>query len=154
MQPVQVGDRIQVHYVKRFEDGSVTTSRKRTPLELTVGVELPQLPGLGLALVGLLPGAITTVHVDAEHAYGSVHPDRIRSWSRARFPEGQALPVGQWVPVQDRQGRRRLVRIKEILDDSVIVDTNHRRAGLSVDLEVEVISIRARSQTEGQREDA
>src|SRR6516162_8638004 len=54
MRTVQQGDRVLVHYVKRFQDGSVASSRDRceAPLELTVGTDHPRLPGLGLALVG------------------------------------------------------------------------------------------------------
>ena len=46
MQTVQSGDRVEVHYVKRFQDGSVVSSHSRMPLELTVGVAHPRLPGL------------------------------------------------------------------------------------------------------------
>jgi peptidylprolyl isomerase len=136
--------------VKRFEDGSVTSSRGRLPLELTVGVQQPRLPGLGLALVGLLPGAVATIRVPVDRAYGPIDPARVHRWKRARFPEGQALPVGKWVPVRDRQGRRRLVRIQEVRDDVVIVDTNHRRAGQALELEVELICIRSWGEPEGQ----
>jgi len=149
VQSVQLGDRVQVHYVKRFEDGSVTSSRGRSPLELTVGIDQRRLPGLGLALVGLVPGAITTVRVSAEHAYGRIDPARVHRWARTRFAEGQSLQVGKWVPAMDRQGRRRLVRIQEVRDDLVIVDTNHRRAGQALELEVELISIRPRGKGNG-----
>ena len=42
----QSGDRVLVHYVKRFEDGSATSSRVRDgdPLELTVGTDHRPLP--------------------------------------------------------------------------------------------------------------
>ena len=151
MQSVQLGDRVQVHYVKRFEDGSQTSSRGRAPLELTVGVHQPRLPGLGLALVGLVPGSVATVSVTADHAYGPVNPSRVHRWARTRFPEGQSLRVGKWVPVQDRRGRRRLVRIQEVRDNMVIIDTIPRRAGQALELEVELISIRPRAEIEGQR---
>src|SRR5262249_19750217 len=61
MRTARPGDRVQVHYVKRFQDGSVTSSRERGPLEVTIGVDHPRLPGLGLALVGLSPGTRTTI---------------------------------------------------------------------------------------------
>src|SRR5262245_5336804 len=69
MQTAQQGDRVQVHYVKRFQDGSVASSRDRGPLELTIGTDHPRLPGLGSALVGLAPGACATVNVPAGRAY-------------------------------------------------------------------------------------
>lgn len=143
MQTAQPGDLVRVHYVKRFQDGSVASSRDREPLELTVGAAHPRLPGLGLALVGLIPGASTTVHVPPELAYGPNDQGRVRRWPRSRFPDGQTLQIGAWVRILDRQGRRRLVRILEVRKQLVVVDTNHRKAGQSVDLEVELIGIQA-----------
>lgn len=143
MQTAQQGDRVEVRYVKRFQDGSVVSSRGRPPVELTVGTDHPRLPGLGLALVGLAPGTSTTVRVSVEHAYGPSDPARVRRWARARFPHGEALSVGKWMRVPDRQGRRRRVRILEVRGKTVVVDTNHRWAGQAVELEVELVGIRS-----------
>jgi FKBP-type peptidyl-prolyl cis-trans isomerase 2 len=145
MRTVQQGDRVQVHYVKRFQDGSVASSRSRghTPLELTIGIDHPRLPGLGLGLVGLAPGNHVTLAVPAERAYGLADPGRILRLARTRFPEPQALAAGKWVRILNRRGRRRLVRIVEVRDQMVVVDTNHPRAGQAMELEVEVITIHA-----------
>lgn len=141
MQKAQVGDRVHVHYVKRLQDGSMADSRRRAALEITVGSDHPRLPGLGLALVGLAPGASVTIGVAAANAYGPKDPTRVHSWARSRFPKNRSLQAGGSVVVLDRQGRRRLVRILEVDDKKVIVDTNHRWAGQSLELEVELISI-------------
>lgn len=141
MQTAQRGDRVQVHYVKRFQDGSLLSSRHRKPVELTVGVDHPRLPGLGLALVGLAPGSSITVRVPVERAYGPFDSTRVHRWLRTRFPTGQDLPIGKWVPILTRQGRSRLVRILGIRDEMVLVDTNHRWAGQHMDLEVDLIGI-------------
>jgi peptidylprolyl isomerase len=141
MQTAKPGDRVRVHYVKRFQDGSVASSRDRGPLEVTIGIDHPRLPGLGLALVGLAPGNRATVHVPTERAYGLPDPARVHRWARTRFPKDQDLPVGKWVPIPTPQGRRRLVRILEVRGKTVVVDTNHRKAGQSLDLEVELVGI-------------
>jgi FKBP-type peptidyl-prolyl cis-trans isomerase 2 len=141
MQAAQPGDRVQVHYVKRFENGSVASSRERGPLEMTIGIDHPRLPGLGLALVGLVPGGRAKVSVPPERAYGSPDPTRVHRCSRARFAQDQALSIGKWVPVMTRQGRRRLVRILEVRDKTVVVDTNHPWAGQTMELEVELLGI-------------
>jgi len=141
MQTAQAGDRVQVRYVKRFQDGPPALLGGRVPLELTVGVAHPRLPGLGLALVGLAPGASTTVRVTPEEAYGQSDPARVRRWARSRFPEDQLLEVGKWVLVHNRQGRRRLVRILEVGDKLVVVDTNRRGAGQVLELKVKLMGI-------------
>lgn len=139
----QRGDRVQVHYVKRFQDGSVASSRNRAPVELTVGEDHPRLPGLGLALVGLAPGASTTVRVPAEQGYGPSDPTRVHRWARGRFPADHPLRVGKWVRITNPEGRHRLVRILEVRGQTVVVDTNRRGAGQALELEVELIRIQA-----------
>jgi peptidylprolyl isomerase len=141
----QSGDRVLVHYVKRFEDGSVTSSRSRggDPLELTVGTDHPRLPGLGRKLVGLAPGSQVSLAVPTAEAHGASDPRRVYRLAQSRF-RGQTLLAGQRTRLQDRQGRRRVVRVLEVLGKVVVVDANHRRAGQGVELEVELIAILTR----------
>jgi peptidylprolyl isomerase len=141
MPPAQQGDRVQVHYVIRSQDGSGVSSRGRGPLELTVGVDHARLPGLGLALVGLNAGESVTVTVPPERAYGQPDPTRVRRWSRGRFPEPAALRAGQSVRFTDDRGRWRRVRIVRVGSKAVLVDTNHRWAGQALKLQVQLINI-------------
>jgi FKBP-type peptidyl-prolyl cis-trans isomerase 2 len=144
MRTVQAGDRVKVHYVKRFQDGSVASSRSRggIPVELTVGTDHPRLPGLGLGLVGLLPGNHVTLNVPAGPApAGAEGPGRLRRLARTRFAEHAALPPGKWVRLLDRRGRRRIVRVVEADDRVVLVDTTDPRAGQALELEVEVVGL-------------
>lgn len=140
MRTILQGDRVQVHYVKRLQDGSVVTSRE--PIELTAGIDHPRLPGLGAALVGLGPGQATMLTVPPEKAYGLPDPGRVRRWPRRRFPEHAAIRPGEQVRFIDARGRRRLVRILEADGDMVLVDINHRWAGQTLELEVRVVAVR------------
>ena len=142
MKTTQSGDRVLVHYVKRFEDGSVTSSRSRggDPLELTVGTDHPRLPGLGRKLIGLAPGNQVSLAVPAAEAHGLSDPRRVYRLARSRF-RGQTLHAGQQTRLLDRQGRRRVVRVLEVLGKVVVVDANHPRAGQGVEMEVELIAI-------------
>jgi peptidylprolyl isomerase len=140
MRIIQQGDRVQVHYVKVFQDGSVVSSRGKTPLELTVGVDHRRLPGLGLALVGLAVGERRTVVVPAALAYGRYVPGLVRRLAHTRFLGHQDLSPGKWVRIRSL-GHRRLVRIVEMRKSAVVVDANRRWAGQSLELEVEVMTI-------------
>jgi FKBP-type peptidyl-prolyl cis-trans isomerase 2 len=100
-------------------------ARRPVPLELTVGVDDPRLPGLGLALVGLAAGGRITVVVPATRAHGRYDPGRIYRLARSRLPPGRPVVVGQWLRMTDRRGRRRLVRILQADVLAVIVDNNH-----------------------------
>jgi FKBP-type peptidyl-prolyl cis-trans isomerase SlpA len=100
---------------------------------------------LGLALVGLAAGASTTLSVPPERAYGPPDPARVHCLARTRFQADQPLATGERVRILNRHGRRRSVRIVEVRDKAVVVDTNHRWAGLAMELEVELVSIQAPS---------
>ncbi len=150
MRTAQAGDRVLVHYRKQFSDGSLSASRKNAPLEITVGTTHPRLPNLGAALIGLAPGERTQLQLPPEKAYGLVDPARIRRWSRARFPQEGPLPVGGWLRVVDRRGRPRQVRVLEINGSTVVVDTNHRRAGQSLVMDVELVGFTQGSHTDVQ----
>ena len=143
MQMAQQGDRVLVQYALRLEDGSPAFRRPRKPLELTVGVEHPRLPGLGRALVGLAPGGRVAVTVPPEQAYGPYDPDRIYRLSRTRLAGYPELLHGKWVRMTDGRGRRRLVRILSADDRAVVVDNNHPLAGHTLEVEVELIAIQA-----------
>jgi peptidylprolyl isomerase len=137
MRTVRQGDRVQVHYVKRLRDGRTASSRE--PLEVTVGIDHPRLPGLGAALIGLTAGQAATLTVPAEQAYGLPDPTRIHRWSRRRFPKEATLQVGKLLRFMDERGRHRQVRILEANSKMVVVDVNHPWAGQTLELEVKLL---------------
>jgi FKBP-type peptidyl-prolyl cis-trans isomerase SlyD len=143
MRTSQLGDRIKVHYIKRFEEGAVRSSRvdDNHPLEVVIGSNHPRLPGLGDRLVGLSIGDIVTVRVPAEMAHGIPDPARVRRADRARFPAEEDLTPGKRVLMRLKGGRTRRVRVVEVLDGSVVVDTNHPLCGQAVVMEVELVAI-------------
>lgn len=137
MRTVQQGDRVQVRYMKRLRDGRTASSRQ--PLQLTVGVDDPRLPGLGAQLIGLTSGQSATLTVPPELAYGLSNPARIRRWSRRRFPKEATLRTGKLIRFTDEQGRRRRVRVLEADNKTVVVDANHPWAGQTLELEVTLL---------------
>ena len=143
MRTSQLGDRIRVHYIKRFEDGAVRSSRVHDtdPLEVVVGFNHPRLPGLGDRLVGLSVGDIVTVRLPAEMAHGMPDPARVRRADRARFPADENLSPGRRVLMRLNGGRTRRVRVVKVLEGGVVVDTNHPLCGQAVVLEVELVAI-------------
>jgi peptidylprolyl isomerase len=143
MQATQAGDRVLVHYEKRFADGSVVSSRSKgePPLALTVGAAHPRLPGLGDGLLGLIVGSNVTLAVPAERAYGLPDPSRVRKVARDRFPADEALVVGRRVRLANRGGGSRSVRVVSVRNRTVVVDANHPWAGQGVELRVELVAI-------------
>lgn len=142
MRTTQVGDRVQVHYVQTFENGSVRSSRADgQPLEVTVGTEHRRLPALGLGLLGLTEGQVVVLELPAEQAYGLHDPQRIRRVNRDRFEADEDVVPNRRVRMRLSGGRSRTVRVLEVGGGTVVVDLNHPRSGLSMRLEVELVAI-------------
>lgn len=135
------GDRVRVHYVIRAQDSSFASSKRRSPLELTVGGDHPRLPGLGSALVGLRPGEATTVVVPPERGHGLHDPGRVRRISPRRLTDQGVLRTGDRVSLLDKRGRCRLVRVIEVSPKAVLIDANRRWAGQTLELVVELVAI-------------
>ena len=97
MRRCQDVDRVRVHFVLRFQDGTVRSSRAAgvPPLEVTVGVDHRLLPGLGQGLFGLTEGQVVALDVPPERAFGLPDPDRIKRVTRARFADEQTRLAGE-----------------------------------------------------------
>lgn len=143
MRTAQEGDLVHVHYAVHSQGGSVASSRRRAPLELTVGTDHPRLPGLGSALVGLAVGQSVALSVPPERAHGPHQPARVRRWPRRRLPADATLRPGELLRYTDGRGRRRLVRVLQVSGEVVVVDTNRRWAGQTLELKVELVGILA-----------
>jgi FKBP-type peptidyl-prolyl cis-trans isomerase 2 len=143
MRTTQVGDRVLVHFVKRYSDGVVRSSADAAPLGVTVGTRHPRLPGLGNELVGLLAGDAARFTVPADQAFGTTDPARVVFASRARFAADATLTPGRRAVMRLSGGRSRRVRVVEVRDTEVLVDANHPRCGQALDLEVRLVAFEA-----------
>lgn len=140
MRTCQVGDRVLVHFVKRYTDGVVRSSPEAAPIGLTVGTRHPRLPGLGGELVGLTAGDSARFTVSADRAFGATDPARVVFVSRARFAADATLTPGRPAKMRLTGGRSRRVRVVELRGKEVLVDANHPRCGQALDLEVKLVA--------------
>ena len=140
MRTCQVGDRVLVHFVKRYADGAVRSSPDAAPLGVTVGTRHPRLPGLRGELVGMQAGESARFTVPADRACGATNPARVVFVSRTRFSSDATLTPGGPARMRLTGGRSRRVRVIEVRDKEVLVDANHPRSGQVLDLEVRLVA--------------
>ena len=155
---IERGDGVTIHYVGRFEDGSLfDTSRQEVarhedlitaqgvqpadyaPLSFTVG-RGDIIEGIEEALVGMEDGEERTIEVPPEKAYGEMDAEKIREYDAEAFEEmvGQEPAVGVHVEAKNElHGDVTAVR-----DDVVEVDFNHELAGRTLVFDIEVIDVR------------
>ena len=156
--PIEPGDGVTIHYVGRFEDGSLfDTSRQAVarhedlitaqgnepadyaPLSFTVG-RGDIIEGIDEALVGMEAGEEKTIEVPPEKAYGEFEEEKLREYDPEAFEEmvGQEPEVGVHVEAKNElHGDVTAVR-----EDAVQVDFNHELAGRTLVFDIEVIDVR------------
>lgn len=138
---VEPGSTVQLEYTVSLEDGEVVDSnRGRDPLTVTHGSK-EVIAGLEAALDGMRPGEAKRVTVPPEDAYGPVDPNAELEVTKDRVPPDVA--VGVRLAARNATGEVRVVRVKEIKGDTVVLDLNHPLAGKTLLFDVKVLDVKA-----------
>ncbi len=138
MGATKLGDRVQIHYTGRLEDGTVfDSSQGRDPLEFTAGGN-EVIPGVDKAVLGMQAGESKTVEVSAEDAYGVRTPGLEQRVPRKLLPE--KVQIGD--RLQAKVGEKViLVWVAELEEESALIDANHPLAGQSLVFDIELVSV-------------
>jgi FKBP-type peptidyl-prolyl cis-trans isomerase SlyD len=91
------------------------------------------------ALDGKSIGDVVTVRLEPQDAFGDYDPGLVTSANIGQFGK---LPKAGDIVERD-EGKGSLVyRVAEVRDDAVVLDANHPLAGLTLDFQAEVLSVR------------
>ena len=142
---VQNGVTVSLEYTLKDEGGQVLdTNKGGTPLVFTQGQQ-QIIPGLERALVGMRAGEEKKVVVKPEDAYGEVVPNAQQEVPKEAIPK-EGLKVGTPLTARSGSGEVRTVIVKEIRENTVVVDHNHPLAGKTLFFDVKVLGIRSGDQ--------
>ena len=137
---IGAGSKVSLEYTLRDDDGKVLDSNKgRDPLTYIQG-EQQIVPGLEKALNGMRAGEQKEVILDPTEGYGAVDPQAVAEVPMQLIP-ADSLTVGAELLARNREGATRLVRIKEIKEETVVIDLNHPLAGKTLHFDVRVIGV-------------
>jgi FKBP-type peptidyl-prolyl cis-trans isomerase SlyD len=124
----------------------VEASEPGAPLVLLFGFG-EAAPALEQALQGLGEGESREVTLPPDEAFGARDPEAIIEVDRADFPPDVA--AGDELEADREDGRGAVpLKVIEVLDDVVVLDTNHPLAGQRVKLLVTVEAVRPASADE------
>jgi peptidylprolyl isomerase len=140
MSKVKNGDTVSVHYTGKLDDGTIfdtSVVEGREPLRVTLG-QGQLIPGFEKALIDMEIGQQKTVKIEAVDAYGSKRDELIVEVPKNNFPSD--IWVGIQLQAMTEQGPV-IVKVLEIKDDSVLIDSNHPLAEKNLTFELEVVSI-------------
>lgn len=135
------GDRVQVHYTGRLDDGTeFDSSADSDPISVTLGAG-EVIPGFENALEGMSVGDKKTERLEAENAYGEHSEDLVFKVGREQLPDDAEIEVGDMLRVGFPDGSTAEVQVLEMDDQSVTLDANHPLAGKALTFDLEIVKI-------------
>ncbi|MBU2526951.1 MAG: peptidylprolyl isomerase [Bacteroidetes bacterium] len=142
MSQVKEKDTVQVHYKGTLGNGEVfDNSFDREPLEFTLGSG-QIIPGFEQGVLNMSVNEQKTIHIPAEEAYGPVLEELIQEVPKADIPAEIELAVGLPLVSRAPDGREFQLVVKEVKEETVLLDANHPLAGKDLTFELELVAIK------------
>ena len=139
MRQATSGDSVRVHYTGTLDDGTeFESSTESEPIEITIG-RGKFFPELESALVGMAKGDKKRVTLKPETAYGAYNPQLIENVERELIPPEVKLEIGTVLEMKNENGDVAPVKVIEISDENVTIDTNHPLAGEALTFELTLV---------------
>ena len=145
-----IGDNVvvSIHYKLTNSAGDVLDSSEgKEPLSYLHGAG-NLIPGLEKALVGKAAEASLEVTVAPEEGYGVVQEGLIQVVPLSAFQGVDTIEPGMSFEAQSADGRGQRVVVTDVTGDEVTIDANHPLAGVELNFDVQVVSVREASEEE------
>ena len=133
---------VSIHY--KLTDGGgneIDSSSGGEPLAYLHGAD-NIVPGLERELAGKSAGDRVQVTVAPEDGYGPVQEELVQTLEREVFQGVDEIEAGMQFEAKSTDGHSQVVTVKAVSDGEVTVDANHPLAGVTLNFDVTVESIR------------
>jgi FKBP-type peptidyl-prolyl cis-trans isomerase 2 len=141
MQQAKPGDRVTVNYIGTLDNGYVFDSREEDyPLEITLG-ENEVFSALEQQIIGMKAGEVKNIEISATEAFGPRRQENIITLARSNFPAEQEIKPGTKLIIQFRDGSEKVMQVREVDEESVVLDGNHALAGLDLTFALKLVAI-------------
>tara|TARA_Y100000385_G_scaffold73019_1_gene73674 strand:- start:107 stop:544 length:438 start_codon:yes stop_codon:yes gene_type:complete len=135
---IKKGSKVRVHYTGKLANGKVfDTSVEKDPLEVVVG-QSGLIKGFEEGLMGMEEGEKKTIELIPEDAYGQLIEGRTQEVEKSVLPE--EIQVGMALQANGEVGTM-VVTVKEIKEETVVLDANHPLAGKDLIFELEILEV-------------
>ena len=145
-----IGDKlvVSIHYTLTDNEGNVLDSSEGAePLTYLHGAG-NIIPGLEKALVGKVEGDTQQVTVQPAEGYGEVMSELMQTVDKAAFQGVESVEVGMSFEAQTSDGSVQHIVVSKVDGDQVTVDANHPLAGVVLNFDVEIVSVREATEEE------
>ena len=140
MKKVLSDSTVTVNYTGRLEDGTIfdsSTVEGREPMTTKLG-QGQLIKGFEEGLVDMSEGDKKTVEIESAEAYGEYLDYLIQEVEKSQMP-GE-VEVGMPLQAQTEMGVVQFV-VKEVKDETIVLDANHPLAGKKLIFDLELVSI-------------
>lgn len=136
------GCEVTMHFRLSLQDGTIADETEQDePLSFTMG-DGTLIQGLELALYGMKVGEKQSLSIDPRDAFGFPEEENVHSMPRSEFDETMKVEPGMIVAFTTPAGQEVPGTIKEVSDETVLVDFNHPLSGFDVTFDVEILGIK------------
>jgi peptidylprolyl isomerase len=125
MAKAKYGNTVKLHYTASLGDGTVLSSTLgREPLQFTIGAD-HVIRDFEDAVIGMNEGEAKSAKIPGERMFGPCCMNNLVEMDRSRL-EDCSLRIGRRIRIP---GRRFSVKIVDVSNSKVILDTNHPLSG-------------------------
>ena len=147
---LMIGDSLVVsmHYKLTDNGGNVIDSSEgMEPLTYLHGAG-NLISGLEKALVGKVENDALTVKVQPAEGYGEVMEELIETVSKVAFQGVENVEAGMSFEAKNPNGEMQRIVVKKVEGDMVTIDANHPLAGVELNFDVNIVSVREATEEE------
>ena len=135
---VQEGDKVKIFYKGYFDDKTVFDSNEGQEvlvIEIGKGILLKKFAE---AILGMKEGESKEISLKAEEGYGLPKEELKQEVPRDKIPKEAPLREGVILTLVSPQGQRLFATIREIRENTVVLDLNHPLAGKNLNFHITV----------------
>ncbi len=145
-----IGDQsvVNMHYKLTDNDGTVIDSSEGAqPLAYLHGAG-NIIPGLEKALEGKAQGDKLQVKIEPKEGYGEINTDLIKIIEKKAFEGVDKIEVGMAFEAKAPDGSTQNIIVKKVEGDDITIDTNHPLAGVTLNFDIQIVSVREATKEE------
>ncbi len=148
--PLLIGENsvVTVNYTLTDDAGKVLDSSDGSKPMVYLHGAGTIVPGLEKALVGKGAGESLKVRVEPSDAYGELIPDGIKTIERSAFEGVDVVEVGMAFDAEAPDGTEQHIVVTKVEDDAVTIDINHPLAGVTLNFDIKILSVREATKEE------
>ena len=142
MKRAQNGDLVTVHYIGTLDNGRIFDQRDGDEsLSFTLGAG-EVFPAMESDIVGMKVDEVKNICLSAEQAYGLRLDENLLKVSREIFPADRELRTGRKLSIELAGNEQRMMRVRHVDGDEVLLDGNHDLAGCDLTFALQLVAIK------------